>query len=60
MKTLPFTQDNFQLYSVDEVCALFKNEFELLNSCTQVEEVKSKAGDLVLRTFHTLSFKPKV
>jgi len=55
MKTLPFTQYEFELYSTQKAQELIKkSEFKIVYTETQTEKVKSKTGELVDRAFTTI------
>ncbi|WP_417942664.1 class I SAM-dependent methyltransferase [Flavobacterium sp. RS13.1] len=55
MKTLPFTQFEFELYSTQKVKDLIKkSDFKIVYTETQTEQVKSKTGELVDRAFTTI------
>ena len=55
MKTLPFTQFEFELYSTEKAQQLIqKTPFKIVYTETQTEKVKTKTGELVDRTFTTL------
>ena len=55
MKTLPFTQFEFELYSTQKAQELIKkSEFKIVYTETQTEKVKSKTGELVDRAFTTI------
>ncbi|WP_369013546.1 class I SAM-dependent methyltransferase [Flavobacterium anhuiense] len=55
MKTLPFTQYEFELYSTQKAQELIKkSEFKIVYTETQTEKVKSKTGELVDRGFTTI------
>jgi SAM-dependent methyltransferase len=55
MKTLPFTQFEFELYSTEKAQELIKKTpFKIVYTETQTEKVKSKTGELVDRAFTTL------
>ena len=55
MKTLPFTQFEFELYSTEKAQQLIqKTSFKILYTETQTEKVKTKTGELVDRAFTTL------
>jgi len=54
MKTLPFTQFEFKLYSTEKAKQLIeKTSFQIVYTETQTEKVKSKTGELVDRAFTT-------
>ena len=54
MKTLPFTQFEFELYSTEKVQNLIKKmPFKIIYTETQTEKVKSKTSELVDRAFTT-------
>ncbi|MBL0735759.1 class I SAM-dependent methyltransferase [Flavobacterium sp. GN10] len=55
MKTLPFTQFEFELYSTQKAQVLIKKtDFKIVYTETQTEKVKSKTGELVDRAFTTI------
>jgi len=55
MKTLPFTQFEFELYSTEKAQQLIqKTPFKIVYTETQTEKVKTKTGELVDRAFTTL------
>ncbi|GGE98868.1 class I SAM-dependent methyltransferase [Flavobacterium limi] len=55
MKTLPFTQFEFELYGTGKVLKLIeKTDFRVVYTESQTEKVKSKTGELVDRTFTTI------
>ena len=55
MKTLPFTQFEFELYSTEKAQQLIqKTPFKIVYTETQMEKVKTKTGELVDRAFTTL------
>jgi len=55
MKTLPFTQFEFELYSTEKAQKLIeKTAFTIIYTETQTEKVKSKTGELVDRAFTTI------
>lgn len=55
MKTLPFTQFEFELYSTQKAKDLIKkSDFKIVYTETQTEQVKSKTGELVDRAFTTI------
>jgi ubiquinone/menaquinone biosynthesis C-methylase UbiE len=55
MKTLPFTQFEFKLYSTEKAQGLIKkSDFKIVYTETQTEKVKSKTGELVDRAFTTI------
>lgn len=55
MKTLPFTQFEFELYSTEKAQKLIeKTAFQMVYTETQTEKVKSKTGELVDRAFTTI------
>ena len=55
MKTLPFTQFEFKLYSTEKTQGLIKkSDFKIVYTETQTEKVKSKTGELVDRAFTTI------
>ena len=55
MKTLLFTQFEFELYSTEKAQQLIqKTSFKILYTETQTEKVKTKTGELVDRAFTTL------
>ncbi len=55
MKTLPFTQFEFVLYSTEKAQKLIeKTAFKMVYTETQTEKVKSKTGELVDRAFTTM------
>jgi len=55
MKTLPFTQFEFELYSTEKAQKLVeKTAFQIVYTETQTEKVKSKTGELVDRAFTTI------
>jgi ubiquinone/menaquinone biosynthesis C-methylase UbiE len=55
MKTLPFTQFEFELYSTEKVQNLIaKTAFKIVYKETLTEKVKSKTGELVDRDFTTI------
>jgi len=54
MKTLPFTQFEFKLYSIEKAKKLMeKTAFKIVYTESQTEKVKSKTGELVDRAFTT-------
>jgi SAM-dependent methyltransferase len=56
MKQLPFTQFGFQLYDRTRIEGLVAGTFfEIIDEESQVETIKSKAGDIVDRTFTTIT-----
>lgn len=58
MKNLPFARYGFQLYSTEDVKNMVKQtSFELVDTETQTEQVKSKEGLNVERTFSTITLK---
>lgn len=58
MKTLPFTQFGFKLYSLEDVQELIQNsEFKIEKTETQTEEIQAKSGEMVKRKFVTLVLK---
>lgn len=55
MKTLPFTQFEFELYSTEKALQLIeKTDFRVFHTESQTEKVKSKTGELVDRAFTTI------
>lgn len=55
MKTLPFTQFEFELYSTEKALKLIeKTDFRAVYTESQTEKVKSKTGELVDRAFTTI------
>ncbi|MBZ4041681.1 class I SAM-dependent methyltransferase [Flavobacterium hibisci] len=55
MKTLPFTQFEFELYSTEKALKLIeKTVFRVVYTESQTEKVKSKTGELVDRAFTTI------
>lgn len=55
MKTLPFTQYEFELYSTEKAQDLIgKSAFKIVYNEPQTEKVKSKTGELVDRAFTTI------
>jgi ubiquinone/menaquinone biosynthesis C-methylase UbiE len=55
MKTLPFTQYEFELYSTEKVEKLIqKTAFKITNKETLTEKVKTRTGELVDRQFTTI------
>ena len=55
MKTLPFTQYEFKLYSTEKVEQLvLKTLFKMVYKETLTEKVKTRAGELVDRDFTTI------
>lgn len=55
MKTLPFTQFEFELYSTEKALKLIeKTVFRVVYAESQTEKVKSKTGELVDRAFTTI------
>jgi ubiquinone/menaquinone biosynthesis C-methylase UbiE len=55
MKTLPFTQFEFELYSTEKAQKLIeKTAFKIVYTETQTEKVKTKTGELVDRAFTTI------
>jgi hypothetical protein len=55
MKTLPFTQYEFKLYSTKKVEQLFqKTLFKMVYKETLTEKVKTRTGELVDRDFTTI------
>ncbi|WP_264552430.1 class I SAM-dependent methyltransferase [Flavobacterium sp. N2038] len=55
MKTLPFTQFEFELYSTEKAQKLIeKTAFKIVHTESQTEKVKSKTGELVDRAFTTI------
>ncbi|PWB27785.1 class I SAM-dependent methyltransferase [Flavobacterium sp. HTF] len=55
MKTLPFTQFEFELYSTEKAQNLIgKTAFKMVYTESQTEKVKSKTGELVDRAFTTI------
>ncbi|WP_163397990.1 class I SAM-dependent methyltransferase [Flavobacterium fluviatile] len=55
MKTLPFTQFEFELYSTEKALKLIeKTVFKIVYTESQTEKVKSKTGELVDRAFTTI------
>ncbi|MBS7252822.1 class I SAM-dependent methyltransferase [Flavobacterium branchiicola] len=55
MKTLPFTQFEFELYSTEKAQKLIeKTAFKIVYTESQTEKVKSKTGELVDRVFTTI------
>lgn len=55
MKTLPFTQFEFELYSTEKALKLIeKTVFRVVYTESQIEKVKSKTGELVDRAFTTI------
>ncbi|MCH2234659.1 MAG: class I SAM-dependent methyltransferase [Crocinitomicaceae bacterium] len=55
MKTLPFTKYGFELYNLERFGKLVgKTEFNIVESSKNKDIVKSKAGDEVLRIYHTI------
>lgn len=58
MKTLPFTQFEFKLYSTQKAQELIKkSDFKIVYTETQTEKVKSKTGELVDRAFTTIALE---
>ena len=58
MEKLPFTPFGFNLYSLKDVEELLqKNQFKILKSISQTEQVFSKTNELVNRTFFTVLVK---
>lgn len=58
MKTLPFTQFEFELYSTEKALKLIeKTAFKVVYRETQTEKVKSKTGELVDRDFTMIVLK---
>lgn len=56
MKTLPFTAYGFELYSTDKLEKLLaKSAFRIQKTESQMEQVRSKMGDLVDREFTTVT-----
>lgn len=56
MQDLPFTQFGFELYDNEKIKKLIDNtSFEILNSDTQTEAVKTKTGEFIERDFTTIS-----
>ena len=55
MKTLPFTQFEFKLYSTEKAEELIgKSSFKIVYKETRIEKIKSKTGELVDRAFTTI------
>lgn len=55
MEKLPFTPFGFKLYSLKDVEELLqKNQFKILKSISQTEQVFSKTNEMVNRTFFTV------
>ena len=55
MEKLPFTPFGFNLYSLKDVEELLqKNQFKILKSISQTEQVFSKTNEMVNRTFFTI------
>jgi len=55
MEKLPFTNFGFNLYSLNDVEELLqKNNFKILDSISQTEQVFSKTNEMVNRTFFTV------
>ncbi|WP_269234564.1 class I SAM-dependent methyltransferase [Flavobacterium flavigenum] len=55
MKTLPFTQFEFELYSTEKALQLIeKTDFRVVYTESHTEKVKSKTGELVDRAFTTI------
>ncbi|MBE8725368.1 class I SAM-dependent methyltransferase [Flavobacterium hungaricum] len=55
MKQLPFTQFEFELYSIEKALQLVeKTSFKIIYKETLTEKVKSKTGELVDRAFTTI------
>lgn len=58
MEKLPFTNFGFKLYSLKNAEELLqKNQFKILNSISQIEQVFSKTNEMVNRTFFTVLAK---
>jgi ubiquinone/menaquinone biosynthesis C-methylase UbiE len=58
MQQLPFTAFGFKLYNEEKIADLMSTtSFHIHDSNTQTESVKSKTGDLVDRTFTTITVK---
>lgn len=56
MQDLPFTQFGFELYDNEKITRLIdKTPFEIVNSETQTETVKTKTGEFIERDFTTIS-----
>ncbi|SRR5699024_208826 len=56
MQDLPFTQFGFELYDNEKMIKLIGNtSFEIVNSDTQTETVKTKTGEFIERDFTTIS-----
>jgi SAM-dependent methyltransferase len=56
MQNLPFTQFGFELYDNEKITRLIdKTPFEVVDSDTQTEAVKTKTGELIERDFTTIS-----
>lgn len=55
MKTLPFTQFEFELYSTEKAQKLIeKTAFKIVYTESQTEKVKTKTGEFVDRAFTTI------
>lgn len=58
MQHLPFTQFGFELYDNEKITRLIdKTPFEIVNSDTQTETVKTKTGEFIERDFTTVSLE---
>ncbi|SFO21695.1 Methyltransferase domain-containing protein [Paenimyroides ummariense] len=58
MDKLPFTPFGFNLYSLKDAEELLqKNQFKILNSISQTEQVSSKTNEMVNRSFFTVLVK---
>lgn len=60
MEKLPFTKYVFNLYEIGEIEKMANNaDFQLKAVKENTDEVRSKVGDLVTRTFYTLTLGKK-
>lgn len=58
MAQLPFTQFGFTLYNNEKIKRLITTTpFKIISSDTQTETVKSKMGEMIDRTFTTITLK---
>lgn len=61
METLPFTKYGFELFDTERVEALIKTtSFKIVKILNQMEQVESKAGEMVNRNFTIVMVEKKV